>query len=99
MAARPTATRKELSVKEFKDSIQQKADELARWIDLSVDAFPTDPAAKRDRLARVRGADGFRFFLETYLPHYVKGDPSLFMRRCFVWRRKSLRLRKAPVSC
>lgn len=78
MVARPTATRKKLSVKEFKDSIQQKADELARWIDLSVDAFPTDLAAKRDRLARVRGADGFRFFLETYLPHYVKGEPSLF---------------------
>ena len=47
MAARPQ--RKKLSVKEFKDSIQQKAEELARWIDLSVDAFPTDPAAKRDR--------------------------------------------------
>lgn len=76
MAARPQ--RKKLSVKEFKDSIQQKAEELARWIDLSVDAFPTDPAAKRDRLARVRGDDGFRFFLETYLPHYVKGEPSLF---------------------
>lgn len=76
MAARPQ--RKKLSVKEFKDSIQQKAEELARWIDLSVDAFPTDPAAKRDRLARVRGDDGFRFFLETYLPHYVNGEPSLF---------------------
>ncbi len=81
MAARPQ--RKKLSVKEFKDSIQQKADELARWIDLSVDAFPTDPAAKRDRLARVRGDDGFRFFLETYLPHYVKGEPSLFHKAVF----------------
>lgn len=81
MAARPQ--RKKLSVKEFKDSIQQKAEELARWIDLSVDAFPTDPAAKRDRLARVRGDDGFRFFLETYLPHYVKGEPSLFHKAVF----------------
>ena len=83
MISRPTATRKKLSVKEFKDSIQQKADELARWIDLSVDAFPTDPAAKRNRLAQVRGADGFRFFLETYLPHYVKGEPSLFHEAVF----------------
>lgn len=81
MAARPQ--RKKISVKDFKDSIQQKAEELARWIDLSVDAFPTDPAAKRDRLARVRGDDGFRFFLETYLPHYVKGEPSLFHEAVF----------------
>lgn len=82
MAARP-APRKKLSVKEFRESIQKKGEELARWIDLSVDAFPTDPAAKRARLARVAGPGGFRFFLETYLPHYVKGDPSLFHEEVF----------------
>jgi len=82
MAVRP-ATHPKTSQKEFLASIQRKGEELARWIDLSVDAFPTDPAAKRDRLARVRGADGFRFFLETYLPHYVKGAPSLFHEAVF----------------
>ena len=34
-------------------------------------------------MAQVRGADGFRFFLETYLPHYVKGEPSLFHEAVF----------------
>jgi len=79
--ARPT--RRKISVKEFKDSIQQMGDELARWVELSVDAFPADAAAKRSRLQRVKEDDGFEFFLETYLPHYVKGEPSLFHQAIF----------------
>ncbi|RWR28716.1 hypothetical protein D2T29_15915 [Sinirhodobacter populi] len=87
MAARPTS-RPKTSQKEFLAGIQKKGEELARWVELSVDAFPTDAGARRARLARVANADGvhndgFRFFLETYLPHYVKGEPSLFHEAVF----------------
>ena len=60
------------------------AAELDRWIELSVDAFPSDKLAKAERLKKVRDPKiGFRFFVETYLPHYVKGDASLFHDRIF----------------
>lgn len=72
-----------VSAKDFRDRIAQMAEELTRWVDLSVEAFPADPAAKRDRLARVAGEDGYRYFVETYLPHYVKGPASLFHEHIF----------------
>lgn len=75
--------RRKLSVKEFKESIQRLGDDLARWVELSVDAFPADDEARRQRLARVREPDGFQFFMETYLPHYVRGKPSLFHQAIF----------------
>ncbi|MCW5711276.1 phage terminase large subunit [Shinella sp.] len=67
-----------VSEKDFRDWIAEKAEELARWVDLTVTAFPADPKAKADRLEKVRGPGGFQFFLETYLPHYVKGEHSRF---------------------
>lgn len=77
------AARAKTSIKDFKESIQRKGEELARWVELSVDAFPADQAGKRARLARLQGQDGFKVFLETYLPHYVKGEPSLFHTAIF----------------
>lgn len=72
-----------VSEKDFLEWISGKADELARWVDLSVTAFPADAKAKAERLATVRDPGGFQFFLETYLPHYVKGEHSLFHREIF----------------
>ena len=72
-----------VSAKEFKDKIAQLGEELTRWVDLSVEAFPADPAARRERLARVAADDGYRYFVETYLPHYVKGPASLFHEHIF----------------
>ncbi|TCM84794.1 phage terminase large subunit [Rhodovulum steppense] len=73
-----------VSARDFRDSLATMADEFARWIELSVDAFPADPDARAARLARVADpAAGFRFFMETYLPHYVKGEPSLFHEHIF----------------
>lgn len=73
-----------VSEKDFRDWISDKADELARWVDLSVTAFPADPKAKAERLAKARHPEnGFQFFLETYLPHYVKGEHSLFHKAIF----------------
>ncbi|MEN5299039.1 phage terminase large subunit [Brucella sp. TWI559] len=73
-----------VSEKDFREWISGKADELARWVDLSVSAFPADPKAKAERIAQVRHPEtGFQFFLETYLPHYVKGEHSLFHKAIF----------------
>lgn len=70
--------------KDFRDWIAEEADKLSRWVELSVSAFPADPKAKAERLAKVRDPNGgFQFFLETYLPHYVKGEHSRFHLQIF----------------
>ena len=78
MSKRPKLKPK-VNVKDFREFISQKADELARWIDLSVTAFSADPKARADRLAQAKDPEtGFQYFMETYLPHYVRGEHSLF---------------------
>lgn len=74
-----------VSRKEFAQNIAEMAAAFARNIELSVEAFPSDPAARAERLARVAdfGGEGFEFFLKTYLPHYVKGEDSQFHRAIF----------------
>lgn len=72
-----------LSKKQFRDKVAEMAGEFARHIELNVEAFPSDPAAKAERLERVADEDGFQFFMETYLPHYVRGDHSLFHQHIF----------------
>lgn len=72
-----------VSKKDFKDRLAAMAGDFSRWIELSVEDFPADPAAKAERLRRVRADDGFQFFLETYLPHYVRGAHSLFHQHIF----------------
>ena len=72
-----------LSRKEFRDKIAEMANDFARHIELNVEAFPADPAAKSARLKRVEAEDGFQFFMETYLPHYVRGEHSLFHQAIF----------------
>lgn len=72
-----------VSKKEFRDRIAGMAADFARNIELNVEAFPADPGARMARLARVGEADGFEFFMETYLPHYVRGKASLFHQAIF----------------
>jgi predicted phage terminase large subunit-like protein len=73
-----------VSAKEFKESLAQMAGDFSRWIELSVSEFPADPGAKAARLAKVRDReDGYQFFMETYLPHYVRGEHSLFHKHIF----------------
>lgn len=69
--------------KEFRQNMADLADAFAREIELNVEAFPSDPEAKAERLSRVAEEDGFQFFLETYLPHYVRGDHSRFHQYIF----------------
>lgn len=68
---------------DFRTWLGELAQEFSSWIDLTVTAFPADPAAKAERLRRIEEPDGFQFFLETYLPHYVRGEHSLFHRAIF----------------
>ncbi|KQI69782.1 hypothetical protein AN189_02930 [Loktanella sp. 3ANDIMAR09] len=68
----------------FKEAVAAHAASLDRWIELSVDAFASDPQSKAERLRRVSDREsGFRFFVETYLPHYVRGEASLFHEAAF----------------
>lgn len=45
-------------------------------IESECDGFPVDDAAKAARVAKAR--KDYRFFCQTYFPHYVKGEPSVF---------------------
>ncbi|MEN2979976.1 phage terminase large subunit [Tistrella bauzanensis] len=73
-----------LSRTAFRDAIADMAAEFGQWIELSVDAFDPDPAARQARLDLVADpGDGFRFFMETYLPHYIRGEASLFHEAIF----------------
>lgn len=83
MTRRPQLKSK-VSTKDFLENLSQLADDLTRWVELSVEAFPADPKARAERLRRVADPDtGFRYFLETYLPHYVRGEASLFHLEVF----------------
>ena len=79
MIARPKL-KAAISPKDFRRKLAEMASDLARTIELNVEAFSSDPAAKAERIRRASawGEDGFRFFMETYLPHYVRGEASLF---------------------
>lgn len=72
-----------VSKKAFRQNLAEMAAAFGQHIELNVEAFAADPEARAARLARVAAPDGFEFFLKTYLPHYVRGDDSLFHRAIF----------------
>lgn len=83
MSKRPVLKAK-INEKDFRDAIAKMADDLSRWIELSVTAFPADPKARAERLRRIADPQGgFQYFMETYLPHYVRGEHSLFHQHIF----------------
>lgn len=64
--------------KQFLEELGQLAHEFRVLIDAEVDGFDPDPAASKER--RRQQADpkhGFKFFCQTYFPHYVKRSESL----------------------
>lgn len=73
-----------LTPAQFREAVAAHAASLDRWVELSVDAFPSDPKSRSERIKKVNDkTTGFQFFVETYLPHYVKGDASLFHTSVF----------------
>jgi predicted phage terminase large subunit-like protein len=67
---------RKLSPKAFKDSMDQLRASMRAAIDANVDGFPIDEALRQTRRKTVLAPDGFRFFCETYFPHYLTEAPS-----------------------
>lgn len=62
--------------KAFAVDIAEIAKALRERIEAECDGFAPGAAASRARVARAR--DDFRYFCETYFPHHVRGEPSVF---------------------
>jgi len=76
--------RKRVSKKEFSKAILEIRDILHKSIELSVEAFDVDEQARADRLEKANcPKDGFRFFCETYFPHYLTSEPSDLHEKMF----------------
>lgn len=60
---------------EFTAELARHAAQFRAQIEAECDGFPHDPEASIAR--RARAQDDFRFFVQTYFPHYVKRDPSI----------------------
>lgn len=68
----------------FRDQLAAQTDALRRRIDAEVDGFSTDPKARAARIAAAKHPEtGFRFFCETYFPHYLTKAPNLLHLHLF----------------
>lgn len=62
---------------EFKETIAEIASLFRQKIELEVEVFDADEAARKNRIARVFDpVTGYQFFAETYFPHYLTMGPS-----------------------
>ena len=70
---------------EFLDSIQDLADGFRKKIELEVEAFEIDEKARKKRCAAVADPlTGYRYFCDTYFPHYFTKAPSKLHEELFV---------------
>lgn len=61
-----------LNPRDFKQWLTEAADTFRRTIELEVEAFDTGPDARDKRLEKVKHKKtGYRYFCETYFPHYL----------------------------
>lgn len=68
----------------FREAVAGLQDKLRRQIEAEVSGFPADEAARAERLRRVRDPEtGFRFFVQTYFPHYTKLPANLLHEHLF----------------
>ncbi len=72
-----------LSPAQFRDELSALGETLRRRIELEVDAFEADEAAREKRRARALAPDGYRFFAKTYFPHYLTAPPSRLHEHLF----------------
>lgn len=74
---RPDLKGRTLSRAAFGDELASLAAVIRARIDAEVDGFPVDAEARAARREKALDPQtGFRFFAETYFPHYVKRAPS-----------------------
>ncbi|WP_211452590.1 phage terminase large subunit [Collimonas antrihumi] len=70
-----------LSSKQFIAELAAFAEEQRNLIETACAAFPVDAAARDVRVSRVQNS--FQFFVQTYFPHYIKAEPSVFHQWVF----------------
>lgn len=70
--------------RDFLASLSSLAAEFQRKIEAECDGFSTDAAASAERVRRVNDPiGGYRFFAQTYFPHYCKAAPSVLHEYLF----------------
>lgn len=62
--------------KDFELALAQRAAELRLEIEAKCSGFKTDHAARKERIKRVQ--HDYQFFAQTYFPHYIDSESSLF---------------------
>ena len=79
----PNSTRK-FSAKGFKDELEKLAEAMRARIEVEVAGFDPDEQAKAQRIKKALDLEtGFKFFAETYFPHYLTKAPSLLHNEIF----------------
>ncbi|HEY9212073.1 MAG TPA: phage terminase large subunit [Ancylobacter sp.] len=74
----------ELSPRAFRDALAEFTSNYRSRVELECAAFPVDDAARAARRAKaIDPVTGFRFFAETYFPHYLTKAPSLLHLHLF----------------
>lgn len=72
------------SRREFEEGLAKLGEEIRQTIELECEAFPTDPGASLSR--RERAVVDYKFFCQTYFPHYVP-TPHFSLFQDFVFTR------------
>lgn len=70
--------------REFERELEKLGEELRQTIELECEAFATDPEASRVR--RERAVMDYKFFCQTYFPHYVP-TPHFSLFQQFIFER------------
>ncbi len=78
------ATKEIRTRREFELGLAKLGEELRQMIELECEAFPTDAAASQAR--RERAVIDYKFFCQTYFPHYVP-TPHFSIFQEFVFKR------------
>lgn len=69
---------------DFIDTIATIADGFRQKIELEVDAFTIDDVARKKRIKAVEDPEtGYKFFCDTYFPHYFTKAPSILHKELF----------------
>lgn len=75
---------KKVTSGQFLEDLRQMAEGFRKKIELEVGHFPSDEESKAERLVQVlNDQTGYRFFAETYFPHYLTAEPSRLHEQLF----------------